>query len=110
MGGYNVIKKENIPSLSMTEVGTLFDRPWDYITQSGISVALLNPKESISITCKAFGERDDDTGNGANQTPIALLKTKDRAPLPKGKYYTEFKYKLNNDGESIILRKEFRIE
>lgn len=90
--------------------GTFLERPWDYITQSGISAALLNPKELISFTCKAFGERDVDTGNGAIQTPIALLKTKDMDPLPKGKYYTEFKYKINNEGESIVLRKDFRIE
>ena len=91
-----------------TNDGEFVGRPWDYYVQSGI--VAVNPKESISITCKAFGEKDDPADTNNNSTKIALLKTTDKSPLSKGKYYTEFKIKINNEGESIVLRKDFRIE
>lgn len=90
--------------------GTYQGLPWDYITQFGIGVAYLNPKESISFTCKAFGERDDDTDFSSSHPQIAFLKTIDKSPLPKGKYYTEFELKLNNEDEGVICKKAFSIE
>lgn len=89
---------------------TYLGLPWDYITQFGIGVAYLNPKESISFTCKAFGERDDDTDLSSSHPKIAFLKTTDKSPLPKGKYYTEFELKFNNEGEGVICKKAFTIE
>lgn len=92
-----------------TDDGTFWGKPWDFVSFSSGAICIA-PKESFVLTCRAFGEKDYDPDGDSILPIISLSKTQDRAPLPKDKYYTEFKFKLNNEGESIILRKEFRIE
>lgn len=94
-----------------TNDGTYIGRPYDGVAVFGISTEMIGPRQSVPITCKAFGKRDWD--DDIHSIYLALLKTKDREPLPKGEYYTEFTLKFDNYNivrDSVVFKKEFCIE
>lgn len=109
--------------------GTYIGRPYDAISYSGSGTTPIAPHSSVAFTCKAFGKKEFDFD--PNFTPdddffpgIYLLKTEDKEPLPKGKYYTKFtlryetveKYEKDTDTysiverDSVVFKKEFSIE
>lgn len=103
-----------------TDDGTYLGRPYDSVFIGGSATTSIAPHESVAFISKAFGKQEEAKDYcSENYLPnILLLKTADRDPLPKGKYYTEFTVKFekntniyrNIDRESVEFRKEFSIE
>ena len=95
--------------------GADLGKPWDAVAYWGISYFLLHQSESAVVSCKAFGKSGEET---PFQTKISYMKySKDRDPLPKGSYYTEFELAINGKGErpsegtkGIVCKKAFTIE
>ena len=88
--------------------------PWDAVIQKGISASFLRQSESVTVLCQAFGKSD---GEFPFQSKIDFAKYKDRNPLSKGDYYTQFELNLNAQGETpsgdskgIMCKKSFTIE
>lgn len=88
--------------------------PWDAVVQMGMAVYFLHQSESATVSCRAFGKNSDER---PILTRLSLVKDKDRNPLPKGSYYTQFELKLNAQGKTpgegakgIVCRKAFTIE
>ena len=88
--------------------------PWDAVVQKGISAYFLHQSESATVSCRAFGKNSDER---PILTRLSLVKYKDRNPLPKGSYYTQFELKLNAQGKTpsegskgIVCKKSFTIE
>jgi hypothetical protein len=94
--------------------GADLGKPWDAVAYWG-AYFLLYQSESAVVSCKAFGKSGEDF---FPQSIISYMKySKDRDPLPKGSYYTEFELALNAKGEipgegskGIVCRKAFTIE
>lgn len=103
-----------------TDDGTYLGRPYDAVFIGGSATTSIAPHKSVAFTCKAFGKQEEAKDYcSENYLPnILLLKTADRDPLPKGKYYTEFTVKYeknaniyrNIDRDSVEFKKEFTIE
>ena len=95
--------------------GADLGKPWDAVAYWGMAYFLLHQSESAVVSCKAFGKSGEDL---FSQSKISYVKySKDRDPLPKGSYYTEFELALNAKGEipgegskGIVCRKAFTIE
>ena len=88
--------------------------PWDAVVQKGISAYFLHQSESATVSCRAFGKSDEEI---PLRSKLDFAKYKDRNPLPKGSYYTQFELKLNAQGKTpgegakgIVCRKAFTIE
>ena len=88
--------------------------PWDAVVQKGISAYFLHQSESATVLCLAFGKKDEEI---PLRSKLDFAKYKDRNPLPKGSYYTQFELKLNAQGKTpgegakgIVCRKAFTIE
>ena len=88
--------------------------PWDAVVQMGMAVYFLHQSESATVSCRSFGKNGDER---PILTRLSLVKDKDRNPLPKGSYYTQFELKLNAQGKTpgegakgIVCRKAFTIE
>ena len=88
--------------------------PWDAVVQMGMAVYFLHQSESATVSCRAFGKNSDER---PILTRLSLVKYKDRNPLPKGSYYTQFELNLNAQGETpsegskgIVCKKSFTIE
>ena len=88
--------------------------PWDAVVQKGISAYFLHQSESATVSCQAFGKKDEEI---PLRSKLDFAKNKDRNPLPKGSYYTQFELKLNAQGKTpgegakgIVCRKAFTIE
>ena len=94
--------------------GADLGKPWDAVAYWG-AYFLLHQSESAVVSCKAFGKSGEDF---FPQSKISYMKySKDRDPLPKGSYYTEFELALNGKGErpsegtkGIVCKKAFTIE
>lgn len=94
--------------------GDDYGLPWDAVVQMGMAVYFLHQSESATVSCRAFGKNSDER---PILTRLSLVKYKDRNPLPKGSYYTQFELKLNAQGKTpgegakgIVCRKAFTIE
>ena len=94
--------------------GDNYGLPWDAVVQMGMAVYFLHQSESATVSCRAFGKNGDER---PILTRLSLVKDKDRNPLPKGSYYTQFELNLNAQGETpsegskgIVCRKAFTIE
>lgn len=88
--------------------------PWDAVVQKGISAYFLHQSESATVSCQAFGKSDEEI---PFESKLDFARYKDRNPLPKGSYYTQFELKLNAQGKTpgegakgIVCRKAFTIE
>lgn len=88
--------------------------PWDAVVQKGISAYFLHQSESATVSCQAFGKSDEEL---PSQSKLDFAKYKDRNPLPRGSYYTQFELNLNAQGETpsgdskgIVCKKAFTIE
>ena len=71
--------------------------------------------ESAIVSYQAFGKKDEEIPFGLSKLDFA--RNKDRNPLPKGSYYTQFELNLNAQGETpsegskgIVCKKSFTIE
>ena len=78
-------------------------------------MSLLPQSESATISCKAFGKSGENAA--LPSSIVELIKEKDRNPLPKGSYYTQFELNLNAQGKTpsegskgIVCKKSFTIE
>lgn len=94
--------------------GTDLSTPWDEAVYFS-AYFRLSQSESATISCKAFGKRDEKTT--LPSSIVDLIKDKDRNPLPKGSYYTQFELDLNAQGKTpsegskgIVCKKPFTIE
>ena len=94
--------------------GDDYGLPWDAVVQMGMAVYFLHQSESATVSCRAFGKNGDER---PILSRLSLVKDKDRNPLPKGSYYTQFELKLNAQGKTpgegakgIVCRKAFTIE
>ena len=94
--------------------GDNYGLPWDAVVQMGMAVYFLHQSESATVSCRAFGKNGDER---PILTRLSLVKDKDRNPLPKGSYYTQFELNLNAQGKTpgegskgIVCRKAFTIE
>ena len=88
--------------------------PWDAVVQKGISAYFLHQSESATVSCQAFGKKDEEI---PFESKLDFARYKDRNPLPKGSYYTQFELNLNAQGKTpsegakgIVCRKAFTIE
>jgi hypothetical protein len=94
--------------------GDDYGLPWDAVVQMGMAVYFLHQSESATVSCRAFGKNSDER---PILTRLSLVKYKDRNPLPKGSYYTQFELNLNAQGKTpsegskgIVCKKSFTIE
>ena len=94
--------------------GTDLDTPWDAVAYFS-TYFILPQSESATISCKAFGKSGENAA--LPSSIVELIKEKDRNPLPKGSYYTQFELKLNAQGKTpsegskgIVCKKSFTIE
>lgn len=88
--------------------------PWDAVVQKGISAYFLHQSESATVSCQAFGKSDEEI---PFESKLDFARYKDRNPLPKGSYYTQFELNLNAQGKTpsegskgIVCKKSFTIE
>ena len=89
--------------------------PWDAVVTTGFPVFRLHQSESAIVSYQAFGKKDEEIPFGLSKLDFA--RNKDRNPLPKGSYYTQFELNLNAQGETpsegskgIVCKKSFTIE
>ena len=94
--------------------GDDYGLPWDAVVQMGMAVYFLHQSESATVSCRAFGKNGDER---PILSRLSLVKDKDRNPLPKGSYYTQFELNLNAQGKTpsegskgIVCKKSFTIE
>ena len=88
--------------------------PWDAVVQMGMAVYFLHQSESATVSCRAFGKSDEEI---PFESKLDFARYKDRNPLPKGSYYTQFELNLNAQGKTpsegskgIVCKKSFTIE
>ena len=94
--------------------GTDLDTPWDAVAYFS-TYFILPQSESATISCKAFGKSGENAA--LPSSIVELIKERDRNPLPKGSYYTQFELDLNAQGKTpsegskgIVCKKSFTIE
>ena len=88
--------------------------PWDAVVTT-VPVYNLHQSESAIVSYQAFGKKDEEIPFGRSKLDFARYK--DRNPLPKGSYYTQFELNLNAQGKTpsegskgIVCKKSFTIE
>ena len=88
--------------------------PWDAVVTKGFPVFRLHQSESAIVSYQAFGKKDEKI---PFEFKLDFARYKDRNPLPKGSYYTQFELNLNAQGETpsegskgIVCKKSFTIE
>ena len=88
--------------------------PWDAVVTKGFPVFRLHQSESAIVSYQAFGKKDEEI---PFESKLDFARNKDRNPLPKGSYYTQFELNLNAQGETpsegskgIVCKKSFTIE
>lgn len=104
-----------------TKEGLSLGVPWDEIGSPTLGTQI-NPNDFTTISCAAFGKRNDDGSYryDPKKSRIVFLRTKDHDALSKGRYYVKFKIDLNewtgveseytNDKAKIVeCKKEFEI-
>ena len=88
--------------------------PWDAVVAKGFPVFRLHQSESAIVSYQAFGKKDEEI---PFESKLDFARYKDRNPLPKGSYYTQFELNLNAQGKTpsegskgIVCKKSFTIE
>jgi hypothetical protein len=88
--------------------------PWDAVVTKGFPVFRLHQSESAIVSYQAFGKKDEEI---PFESKLDFARNKDRNPLPKGSYYTQFELNLNAQGKTpsegskgIVCKKSFTIE
>lgn len=88
--------------------------PWDAVVTKGFPVYNLHQSESAIVSYQAFGKKDEEI---PFESKLDFARYKDRNPLSKGSYYTQFELNLNAQGKTpsegskgIVCRKAFTIE
>ena len=88
--------------------------PWDAVVTKGFPVFRLHQSESAIVSYQAFGKKDEEI---PFESKLDFARYKDRNPLPKGSYYTQFELNLNAQGKTpsegskgIVCKKSFTIE
>ena len=91
-----------------------WNRHHNAVVTKGFPVFRLHQSESAIVSYQAFGKKDEEI---PFESKLDFARNKDRNPLPKGSYYTQFELNLNAQGETpsegskgIVCKKSFTIE
>ena len=86
-----------------TQEGSSLGVPWDEIGSPTLGT-LISPNSFTTISCAAFGKRNDDGSYkyDPRKSTIVFLRNSDRNALPKGRYYVKFVIDINESTGKLL--------